>query len=76
MIEVKVPATTLELDQVRALMRAFVDWHRSRHEQDRHLIEQYFDGAAFEQELAGLPGKYAAPRGALLLALTSRGPPA
>ncbi len=68
MIEVRTPATTGELDDVRALMRAFVAWHRQRHTEDLHLIDAYFDAAAFEDELASLPGKYSPPGGALLLA--------
>jgi len=67
-IRISVPVTNLELDQTRALMRSFADWHRRSHEQDRHLIEQYFDGAAFEAEVAALPGKYGPPSGQLLLA--------
>jgi GNAT superfamily N-acetyltransferase len=62
------PATEVELDQVRDLMRAFVAWHRERHIGDTHLIDQYFDASQFEEELASLPGKYAPPAGALLLA--------
>jgi GNAT superfamily N-acetyltransferase len=62
------PDTVEQLDQVRALMRAFVAWHRERHAQDAHLIDAYFDAGAFEDELATLPGEYAAPDGALLLA--------
>lgn len=75
MIRVKIPATTEELDQTRALMRAFVAWHRERHQQDLALIDAYFDNEAFEQELASLPGQYAPPRGQLLLA-TVAGVPA
>nr|WP_298685647.1 GNAT family N-acetyltransferase [uncultured Dongia sp.] len=57
-----------ELDDARALMRDFVAWHRARHVEDIALINRYFDHKAFETELAGLPGKYAPPHGALLLA--------
>jgi GNAT superfamily N-acetyltransferase len=64
-----------QLDPVRALMRAFIAWHRERHTQDLHLIDAYFDAAAFEAELATLPGIYAPPTGRLLLA-TVGGEPA
>ena len=39
-------------------MRSFIAWHKARHREDVHLIDAYFDAAAFEQELASLPGKY------------------
>ena len=57
-----------ELDQVRALLRAYVAWHRRRHLADQDLIGRYFGTTRFEQELAGLPGPYAPPSGRLLLA--------
>ena len=64
-----VQATTdTQLDDVRLLMRAFVAWHRERHVADIDLIDRYFDEKEFEQELAGLPGKYAPPKGSLLIA--------
>jgi ribosomal protein S18 acetylase RimI-like enzyme len=69
MVQVLVPTTPEQLDHVRALMIAFVTWHRQRHQQDLALIDSYFDAAAFEAELAGLPGKYSPPRGQLLLAM-------
>jgi putative acetyltransferase len=56
------------LEQVRKLVRAFVNWHRKRHLEDIDLIDEYFDAKAFEDELATLPGKYIGPRGCLLLA--------
>jgi putative acetyltransferase len=74
-LEVLTPTTPEQLDQVRALMRAFVAWHRQRHLEDLALIDSYFDAVAFEAELATLPGKYAPPAGGLLLA-TVDGQPA
>src|SRR3954453_21751403 len=74
MVHVLVPTTREQLDHVRALMRAFVAWHRQRHQQDLVLIDSYFDAAAFEVELATLPGKYAPPRGQLLLATVGGAP--
>ena len=53
---------------VAGLMRAFVDWQHTRHASDRAMIDGYFDEAAFEAELAALPGAYAPPTGALLVA--------
>ena len=58
-----------QLNHVRDLIRAFVAWHRQRHQKDLSLIDQYFDAKAFEEELATLPGKYALPKGRLQLAL-------
>ncbi len=60
--------TAAQLDAVRALVRAFVSWHRARHVEDLHLIDAYFDAAALEAELDSLPGAYAPPAGRLLLA--------
>lgn len=50
------------LNHVRALMRAFLAWHRERHGEDRMLIDRYVEPAAFEQELGNLPGPYVLPR--------------
>jgi GNAT superfamily N-acetyltransferase len=74
MTEIVEPAQPAELDDVRSLMRAFVTWHRARHAEDIALIERYFDQRAFDDELAGLPGKYARPHGRLLLAYVDRKP--
>ena len=67
-MQISAPHSAEQLDQVRALMRAFVAWHRERHVEDIHLIDAYFDADAFEEELAALPAGYAPPDGALLLA--------
>jgi len=67
-------ATETEISQVRDLMRAFIEWHFVRHAEDIELVNAYFDGAAFEDELAGLPGKYKPPYGSLLLALVDDAP--
>ena len=67
-MQIFTPHSAEHLDQVRALMRAFVTWHRERHTQDVDLIDAYFDTSAFEEELATLPGDYSPPAGALLLA--------
>ena len=68
MVEVVEATLPSELDEVRALFRAFVAWHRQRHVEDLGLVDGYFDTAAFDAELGGLPGAYAPPRGRLLLA--------
>jgi ribosomal protein S18 acetylase RimI-like enzyme len=71
---VEVPKSATQLDQVRDLMRAFVVWHKARHQQDIRLIDSYFDAAAFDEELAAMPGKYVPPRGQLLLATLGDSP--
>lgn len=67
-VQVRPAQTEADLESVRDLMRAFVAWHRSRHQEDRQLVEAYFDDAAFDRELDELDLKYAPPDGALLLA--------
>jgi len=74
MAGIRQAATDQELDAVRSLMRAFVAWHRQRHVEDMALIDRYFDDRAFAQELAGLPGKYAPPKGRLLIAYNAGQP--
>lgn len=57
-----------DLDTIRTLMRSYVAWHYDRHAAYRAMLDHYFDPAAFEAELATLPGRYAPPSGRLLLA--------
>jgi len=68
MTDIQQATTKAQLDDVRTLFRAFVAWHRRRHIEDIALIDSYFDETEFEAELAGLPGKYAPPKGSLLIA--------
>jgi len=49
--------TDQELEAVKSLFRAYVDWLN---------IDLSYQG--FEEELAGMPGKYAPPHGALFVA--------
>jgi len=66
--EILVAETPADLDSVRALHRRFVDWHMVRHAAFRDKLDAYFTPAAFEAELAALPGAFAPPSGRLLLA--------
>lgn len=67
-ITIRQAAEAADLAAVRALMRRYVGWHYHRHAEHRAMIDRYFDPAAFEAELAALPGRYAPPAGRLLLA--------
>ncbi|WP_366522866.1 GNAT family N-acetyltransferase [uncultured Nocardioides sp.] len=62
------PAETADLDDVRRLFRAFVQWHHGRQGTDLDRVLRYFDETAWAAELTGLPGAYAPPDGALLVA--------
>jgi GNAT superfamily N-acetyltransferase len=66
-MDVRPAETETDLEEARRLFRSFLAWHRQRHSADLELIEAYFDDAAYEQEIDGLPGAYAPPDGELLL---------
>ena len=68
MIKIVTAEAAAPLNDVRLLIGEFVAWHRKTHVADRKLIDRYFDPAALQAELAGLPGHYSSPRGALLAA--------
>jgi N-acetylglutamate synthase-like GNAT family acetyltransferase len=51
------PATLADLDSIRAMLREYAAWLE---------VDLCFQN--FEEELAGLPGEYAPPRGRLLIA--------
>jgi len=74
MVNVVEASTPIQLDSVRELIRSFITWHRERHVQDLQLINEYFDPAAFDEELRTLPGVYSPPRGRLLLASVGQQP--
>ncbi len=57
-----------DFEAVARLMRAFVEWHYQRHSFDRAIIDSYFDPRKFDEELRSLPGEFAPPKGALLVA--------
>jgi putative acetyltransferase len=61
MITISQVQTEHEIDRARSLFRAYES-------ELAHLISGSLCAQGFEEEVAGLPGKYAPPRGALLLA--------
>jgi putative acetyltransferase len=66
-MDVRPAETEKDLEAVRRLFTSFLTWHRQRHLEDLELIDAYFDGAAYQREIDGLPGAYASPDGALLV---------
>lgn len=57
-----------DLEAVTALTRAFAAWRYQRHATDREMLDSYFDPEDFGKELRNLPGEFAPPEGALLVA--------
>jgi GNAT superfamily N-acetyltransferase len=74
MITVVQAKTPQQIDAVRSLILAFVDWVRVRLAADIGLVNRYFEKGLFEPELAGLPGRFTPPSGSLLLALADGRP--
>ena len=74
MIDVLQAESRQQLDDVRGLIRAFVDWARVRLAADIERVNRYFDPKSFEPELEGLPGRYAPPSGSLLVAYDGERP--
>ena len=68
MIKIVQASTNAQLDQVRDLMRALIGWQRQRYRDVVELVDMYYDEGGFEADLAGLPGRFAPPKGRLLLA--------
>jgi hypothetical protein len=50
-MDVRQAETEDDLDEVRRLFAAFLTWHRQRHVEDLALIDAYFDGASYQQEI-------------------------
>ena len=67
-VEINRATDAAKLDAVRDLVRAFREWQYVRHHEHSHFLDIYFEEHAFEADLASLPGLYAGPTGALLLA--------
>lgn len=68
MVQIVQAVDRRQVDDVRALILAFVDWARERLAADIDRVNRYFDSKSFEPELAGLPGRYAPPGGSLIVA--------
>lgn len=69
MIEIRAATTEDELNSVRALIYAFMDWARQVYPEAQEALAHNF--SAVEAELSSLPGVYGPPAGRLLLAYTA-----
>lgn len=63
-----------EYEAAAQLMREFLAWVRVRYRESPGMIDAYFDAATWEEDLTSLSEGFAAPDGAVLLALHPNGP--
>ncbi len=68
-VEIVEPGSAQQFAHAADLMRGFIQWCRARYAERAWAVETYFQPASVEKELAALDLAYAAPGGALLLAL-------
>ena len=74
-IAVQVPKTPTQLDQVRALMRSFIAWHKERHREDIDLINaSHLATLRLRRSLLRCLASTGPPRGQLLLATLNDAP--
>ncbi|WP_165784326.1 GNAT family N-acetyltransferase [Zhengella mangrovi] len=67
-VAVRLAETEQDVEAVRALCRAFVDWQLKEFPGMREKILAYFEPVSFARTLADLPEIHARPKGAILLA--------
>jgi putative acetyltransferase len=60
--------TTVETDQVVALLRDYKLWLSRRYVKETMILDEHFDDNEWQSELSDLKGHYGAPFGAILLA--------
>ena len=66
MIQIREATSERDLDTVRALVHAYIDWLKQLYPDAQDSVNQYFE--LIEEELASLPGKFGPPTGKLLVA--------
>lgn len=68
MIRVVEATTEAQLEQARRVLRTFPDHQREQYVDDLHIVNKYFDDAAYALELRDLGVIYGPPHGCVLLA--------